>query len=132
VNLQNKLVKYVFVITLCLGCIMASTPQTYAQSTYGSITGTITDSSGGAVADVHVTLTNLETGQRLTQDTTSDGLYLFSFLLGGHYRVEAEKPGFKRTSETDIVVQLQQTSAINLVLQLGEVSQTIEVSGEKV
>jgi hypothetical protein len=130
VNLHNKLVKYVIVITLCLGCIIAWSPQTYAQSTYGSITGTITDSSGGAVADVHVSLTNLETGQRLTQDTTSDGLYLFSFLLGGHYRVEAEKPGFKRTSETDVVVQLQQTSAINLVLQLGEVSQTIEVSAE--
>jgi Carboxypeptidase regulatory-like domain/TonB dependent receptor len=126
----RSLFKYAIVLTLCLGWMVLFNPPSYAQSTYGSISGTITDSGGGSLADVHVTLTNLETGQKLNQDTTSDGLYLFSFLLGGHYRVDAEKAGFKRTSQVDVVVQLQQTSAINLTLQLGEVSQTIEVTGE--
>src|ERR1017187_1486798 len=129
VNLKSRgmFFKYAIVLALCLGWMVG---QSHAQSTYGSITGLITDPSGGAIADVHVTLTNLETGQKLAQDSTSDGLYQFSFLLGGHYRIDAEKTGFKRTSETDVVVQLQQTSAINMTLQLGEVSQTIEVTGE--
>ena len=128
-NLKSRgmFFKYAIVLALCLGWMVG---QSHAQSTYGSITGLITDPSGGAIADVHVTLTNLETGQKLAQDSTSDGLYQFSFLLGGHYRIDAEKTGFKRTSETDVVVQLQQTSAINMTLQLGEVSQTIEVTGE--
>ncbi len=124
------LVKYVIVLTLCFSWMAVLSPQSYAQSTYGSITGVITDASGGAVADVKVTLTNLETGQKLTQVTTSGGLYLFSLLLAGHYRVDAEKAGFQVTSQTDVVVQLQETSAINLTLQLGSVSQTVEVSGE--
>ncbi len=124
------LAKYALVLTLCLGCIGLLSPLSYAQSTYGSVSGQITDASGGAIADVQVTLTNLETAARLTQTTGADGLYLFSSLFPGRYRVVAEKTGFKRTEQTEVVVQLQQTSSINLTLQLGEVTQTVEVTSE--
>lgn len=126
----SVLAKYALVLTLCLGCIGLLSPASYAQSTYGSISGSVTDASGGAIAGVKVTLTNLGTAAKLTQETTSDGLYLFSNLFAGHYRIDAEKAGFKRESATDVVVQIQQTSAINLTMQLGEVTQTVEVTGE--
>jgi Carboxypeptidase regulatory-like domain/TonB dependent receptor len=126
----SVLAKYALVLTLCLGCIGLFSPATYAQSTYGSISGAITDASGGAIAGVKVTLTNLGTAAKLTQETTADGLYLFPNLFAGHYRLDAEKAGFKRESATDVVVQIQQTSAINLTMQLGEVTQTVEVTGE--
>ncbi len=126
----SVLAKYALVLTLCLGCIGLLSPASYAQSTYGSISGQITDASGGAIAGVKVTLTNLGTANKLSQETTSDGLYLFSNLFAGHYRIDAEKAGFKRESAVDVVVQIQQTSAINLTMQLGEVTQTVEVTGE--
>ena len=113
-----------------LGCIGLMSSPSNAQSTYGSISGTVTDSSGGAISDVEVTLTNLETGSKLTDKTGVEGLYLFKNLFAGHYRVTAEKTGFKRSEMADVVVQVQQTSSINLTMQLGEVSQTVEVTGE--
>ncbi len=109
--------------------LMASLPLR-AQSTYGTISGSVVDSSGAAIADAQVTLTNLGTSEKRTQSTGSDGLYSFVNLFPGRYRVDAEKTGFKRTSRTDIVVEVQQTSRIDLTVQVGEVTQTVEVTGE--
>ena len=115
---------------ICLGCIGLMSPPSNAQSTYGSISGAVTDSSGGAISDVEVTLTNLETGAKLTDKTGVEGFYQFKNLFPGHYRITAEKAGFKRSEQADVVVQVQQTSSINLTMQLGEVTQTVEVTTE--
>jgi hypothetical protein len=104
--------------------------QSYAQSTYGTVSGTITDTSGGAIADAQVTLTNLGTSEKHTQTTGTDGLYQFTNLFPGRYRVDAEKAGFKHTSHTEVVVEVQQTSRIDMTMQLGQVTQTVEVTGE--
>jgi hypothetical protein len=104
--------------------------QSYAQSTYGTVSGTILDSSGGAIADVQVTLTNMGTSEKHSQATGTDGLYQFANLFPGRYRVDAEKAGFKHTSHTDVVVEVQQTSRIDMTMQLGQVTQTVEVTGE--
>jgi hypothetical protein len=130
VKTQVKLFEYAIVLTICLGLLIVFSPQSYAQSTYGSVSGAVTDSSGGAIADALITLTNLDTGAKLTEKTGTDGLYLFPNLFPGRYRVVAEKASFKRTEQTDIIVQVQQTSSINLTMQLGEVSQMVEVTGE--
>jgi len=108
---------------------MLSQPA-WAQSTYGTVTGSVTDASGGAVADAQVTLTNQGTSEKRTQSTGSDGLYTFVNLFAGKYKVDAEKTGFKRTSRTDIVVEVQQTSRIDLTMQVGAVNQVVEVTGE--
>ena len=118
------------VVALCLCLIGVVSPRAAAQSTYGSISGSVTDSSGGSLAEVNVTLTSIDTGAKQKQTTGTDGLYLFSNLFPGHYRVDAEKTGFKRVSQVDVVVQIQETSAINLTMQVGDVSQTIEVTSE--
>ena len=84
------------------------------QSTYGSITGLVTDPSGAAISDARVTLTNLGTAEKRTQPTGADGLYSFVNLIPGNYRVEAEKAGFKRVTQEPVVVQVQQNSKIDL------------------
>jgi hypothetical protein len=110
---------------LSLSCLSLS-----AQSTYGSITGTVTDSSGATVADANVTLTNLGTAEKRTQSSGSDGLFTFVNLFPGQYRVDVEKQGFKHFGRTPITVEVQQTAHIEAALQVGEVSQVVEVTSE--
>ena len=115
---------------LCLSLATFFAPRLSAQTTYGSIAGTVSDVSGGAIADAEITLTNADTGEKRVQQSGPDGLYSFVNLLPGRYRIEAEKKGFKRTSQPEVVVQVQQTSSINLMLQVGDVTQTVEVTSE--
>ena len=65
-------VGWVFLLAICIA--MLSVPS-WAQSTYGSVTGSVVDSSGAVMADAQVTLTNLGTSERRTQTTGSDGLF---------------------------------------------------------
>ena len=76
------------------------------QSTYGSVAGSVTDSSGAAIADAQVMLTNLGTSEKRTQSTGSDGLYSFVTVIPGQYRVEVEKQGFKRITREPVIVQV--------------------------
>jgi len=120
----------ILIVVLCFCLVVTFTPGTAAQTTFGNITGTVSDTSGGALEGAQVTLTNQETDAKLTQTTGSDGLYQFSNLLPGRYRIDVEMRGFKHTTQPDIVVQVQQTSSINLTMQVGDVSQTVEVTSE--
>ena len=128
-NIRAVFVFLSLVVLLCTSMALLS-PPLLAQSTYGSIAGSVTDSSGAAIADAQVTLTNLGTSEKRTQSTGRDGLYTFVNLFAGKYKVDAEKAGFKHTTHTDIVVEVQQTSRIDLTMQVGEVTQTVEVTGE--
>jgi Carboxypeptidase regulatory-like domain len=101
-----------------------------AQSTYGSITGTVTDASGAAVTDANVTLTNLGTAEKRTQASGSDGLFTFVNLFAGQYKIDVEKQGFKHFTRTPITVEVQQTTRIDAAMQVGEVSQVVEVTSE--
>jgi hypothetical protein len=112
----------VFVTLSCLGA--------HAQSTYGAIVGSVTDSSGAAITDANVTLTNVGTAEKRSQTSGSDGLFTFVNLFPGQYRVDVEKQGFKHFARTGIVVEVQQSTRIDLALQVGEVSQVVEVTAE--
>ena len=117
-------------VVLSLGVIFSACVFVQGQSTYGSITGLVTDPSGAAVTDARVTLTNLGTAEKRTQPTGTDGLYSFVNLIPGNYRVEAEKPGFKRVTQEPVVVQVQQTSKIDMALPIGQATETVEVTSE--
>src|ERR1700676_1087170 len=101
-----------------------------AQTSYGSVAGTVTDASGASIVDAEVTITNVASGEKRVQPTGSDGVYNFVNLVPGTYRVEVEKAGFKRAVHTDVIVDVDQTVRIDLTLQVGEASQTVEVTGE--
>jgi len=112
----------VFVTLSCLGV--------RAQSTYGAIVGSVTDSSGAAITDANVTLTNVGTSEKRSQSSGSDGLFTFVNLFPGQYRIDVEKPGFKHFARTGITVEVQQSTRIDAALQVGEVSQVVEVTAE--
>ncbi|MBZ5655067.1 MAG: TonB-dependent receptor [Acidobacteriia bacterium] len=108
--------------------VTASLPL-HGQSTYGSITGAVLDSSGAAIVDAKVTLTNVGTAEKHTQSSGSDGSFSFVNLFPGRYRIDAEKPGFKHFVQ-QVTVEVQQSARIEATLQVGEVSQTVEVTSE--
>src|SRR5580704_6030090 len=121
----------VFVIgfCFCLATMLLGSPLS-AQTTFGSISGTVTDASGSAVAGAQVTLTNDATSAKQTFTTGADGLYSFVNLNPGEYTLEVEKSGFKHVKREAIVVQVQQAVRIDAALELGAVSQTVEVTAE--
>ena len=110
--------------------LLTSCLSMHAQSTFGSIAGSVTDASGAAVADASVTLTNLGTAEKHMQPSGSDGLFTFVNLFPGQYRIDVEKPGFKHFTNPAITVDVQQSTHIDAALQVGEVSQIVEVTSE--
>ena len=101
-----------------------------AQTTYGSITGSVTDPSGASIEGAQVTLTNIGTSEKRTQTTGTDGLYLFPNLIPGRYRIDVEKTGFKRYSRPEVDVDVNQSAHVDASLQVGDVNQTVEVTAE--
>src|SRR5271155_4491652 len=116
-------------ICFCLAAMLMGTPLA-AQSTFGSVSGTVTDASGAAVADAQVTLTSTATSAKQTYATGADGLYSFVNLNPGDYRLDVEKAGFKHVKRESVVVQVQQSVRIDVIMEIGAVSQTVEVTAE--
>src|ERR1700733_11587276 len=116
-------------LCVCLAAMLLGSPLS-AQSTFGSISGSVTDASGSAVPDAQVTLTNIGTSAKQTYTTGSDGLYQFVNLNPGEYRVDFEKAGFKHTKRDSVVVQVQQAVRIDASMEVGAVNQTVEVTAE--
>src|SRR5258706_3349519 len=117
-------------LALCLFVAGVFNGRLAAQTTYGSIAGTVTDASGAAIADAQVTLTNLATTEKRVAQSGADGLYDFVNLLPGRYSIVAEKTGFKRITRPEVIVEVGQSVRIDITLQVGDVSQTIEVTSE--
>ncbi|MBV9032958.1 MAG: carboxypeptidase regulatory-like domain-containing protein [Acidobacteriaceae bacterium] len=110
--------------------LMSLTSISSAQTTFGSVVGTVTDPSGSAVPNAQVTLTNLGTSEKRTETTNSEGLYQFVNVIPGQYSVEIAQAGFNRLVRSPVTVETQTTSRIDLPLQVGNVSQTVEVTAQ--
>ena len=98
----------------------------------GKITGVVTDSSGSAVPNAMVTVKGTALMTPRTTNTGSDGGYLFDLLPPGTYEVTVSAAGFKTSDETGIGINAGFTATVNAKLQVGEVTQTIQVEGEPV
>lgn len=121
---QPPLAKTVFAALLTV----AFTASSYAQTFTGAVSGTARDSSGAALPAVQLTLINVGTGEKRTESTNADGGYVFPSVPPGRYRLEAEHQNFKKLVRTGVVVEVGQTSVIDLALAVGEVVETVEVS----
>src|SRR5438876_219464 len=117
-------------VALFVAFVLSTCSFLQGQSTYGAITGSVTDPSGAAITDAKVTLTNLGTAETRTQPTSADGLYSFVNLIPGNYKIDVEKPGFKRITRTPIVVEVQQSAKIDVTLPVGQANETVEVTSE--
>src|SRR4030095_12378285 len=99
-----------------------------AQTGTSSITGSVADSSGGALPGVDVTLINSETGTRLDTVTNENGIYRFGSLPPGTFRIEAMLPSFTPIARGPLTLQVSQTLAIDMTLQVGQVNETVQVT----
>jgi Carboxypeptidase regulatory-like domain len=128
-DLSGTKIKYSWLILLLL-CVLLplSSKGLYAQvGGRGVITGIVTDSSGAAVPDAKVTLTGIETGSQVVVGSNSAGNYSSPPLGSGSYSVKVEKEGFKTFTRTDIVLSGGDTFREDVTLQLGALSQSVEV-----
>jgi hypothetical protein len=103
-------------------------PVTCGQTFFGSISGTVLDATGAAVPAATVTLTNLGTSEKRTMQSDPSGSYTFVNLVPGRYRIEAERSGFKHFTREPIVVEVQSAVRIDIPMELGAVTQTVEVT----
>src|SRR5258705_4648242 len=102
-----------------------------AQTFRGAILGTVTDSSGAAIAGAAVAVKNVNTGLSRTVSTSEDGTYSVPELPIGTYTVTVEKAGFKQGVVTGLQVEVSSQLRADVALQTGEVSQRIEVTGDE-
>jgi hypothetical protein len=99
-----------------------------AQSSTGTILGTVTDSSGAAVPEARVQVKSLETGHEQSATTDSLGGYAIPNLQIGNYSVTVDRPGFKAAVLPNIELQVAQEAKIDAVLQVGQVSESVTVT----
>src|SRR3984885_9708229 len=116
------------VLILAVATLLFNAGFLHAQVDTGSITGTVTDASGAVVSGAKVTLTNEGTGAALSTSTGSDGIYDFSPVRIGSYKLEASAPGFKTLIQTHVVVDVSARIQENFKLQTGAVTETVEVT----
>lgn len=102
-----------------------------AQSSTSRITGTVNDVNGSAVEGATVTLTNEATGVAFTQVTTGDGVYAFTSLTAGKYIVSVERTGFKKSVQTNNVLEVGTPLNVDLVLEIGGVNEVVTVVSDR-
>jgi hypothetical protein len=123
---------------MCVGALFATillallvtTHYVCAQAVKGSLLGTITDTTGAAVANSTITITETRTNIITTTTTNANGNYVFSNLQDGIYRVEASLSGFKRTVRENIEVKVNTTVRVDLTMEVGNVSDSVQVTAE--
>jgi len=128
--MHQKLLRALFALTLLVACLAASSMPLQAQTFYGSVVGNVADSNGAVVPNARILLINLGTSERRTLETDADGNFKFVNLVPGNYRVELEKAGFKRLTREPVVVEVQSAVRLDLTLQIGDVTQVVEVTAQ--
>src|SRR6266403_4155911 len=110
-------------VSLCICAAIVS-----AQEITGSILGTVTDSKGGVVPNAKVTITNTDQ-QVVVRTLTTDehGQYAAPLLPVGHYSVTAEIGGFKKVTQSGVVLNVNDKLAVNFNLEVGTVSEAVSV-----
>ncbi|MCX6592993.1 MAG: TonB-dependent receptor [Acidobacteria bacterium] len=103
--------------------------MSFAQTTSTSIVGTVIDPSGAAVVGAKVIATQTRTGAKREDMTTSTGDYSFPLLDIGEYSVAVESAGFKTASRTGLQLQINEKLRVDFTMQVGQVSEKIEVTG---
>jgi hypothetical protein len=116
---------------LALVCFLPATISAQVAIT-GKITGVVTDASGSAVPNAKVTVKGSSLMSPRTMATGSDGDYLFDLLPPGTYDLTVTATGFRTVNETGIVLTAGFTATVNSKLQVGEVTQTVQVEGQTV
>ena len=110
-----------------LACLCAC--AAYAQRDLATLVGTVSDPSGGVVANAKVTITETGTGQVYAFLTSSTGEFVRPALKPSTYSVTVSAPGFRTAEQKDILLKAGERTGVNITLTIGDVGQTVEVTG---
>jgi Carboxypeptidase regulatory-like domain/TonB-dependent Receptor Plug Domain/TonB dependent receptor len=116
---------YVRILGL-LFCIFAG--HALAQTTTGSISGTVTDATGSVVPNATITVTNVQTSISQSVQSNASGNYIFPALGTGDYALSAKAPGFGTLTQSGLHLDVSQNLTTNVQLSLGQVTQSVSVS----
>src|SRR5690349_24808733 len=118
-----------FVLVCCLAFLLCTSTAS-GQAVYGSIAGTVTDPQGNAVAGAKVTVTSITKNTTDEATTNDSGNYTVLHLIPDTYKVHIEAAGFKGYDIASVLVQVDAQSHVDAQLQVGAVTQSVEVTGE--
>src|SRR5579885_1184017 len=113
-------------LALFTSLILLSATQTFAA--VGSISGTVKDSTGGVVPSVKLTLTSTATNARFEATTNPQGEFQFLQLAPATYSLTAEAQGFKKATINSVLVQVDQITHVDIVLEVGTITESVEVA----
>ena len=123
--MKPRIIQAVALITLGMGLLLLPA-RAWAQAT-GQITGVVTDSSGAVVPGVTVEVTNQATGLTRSAGTELDGVFTIPLLNPGVYEAKASLSGFRTTVRRGVEVAVNETSRVDLKLQVGSVTEQVTV-----
>lgn len=125
----NWFIPQINISFLCLlATVFAISLGSVSAQTFGNISGHVTDSTSAVIPGATVTLTNVGTTGVRTTVTTDSGDYTFTAVPVGVYNVQATHQGFKTASSNNVTLQIQQSLRLDFVLEVGAVTDSIEVS----
>ncbi|MBZ2184173.1 MAG: carboxypeptidase regulatory-like domain-containing protein [Bryobacter sp.] len=116
------------ILILLMAVHFAVSSPLFAQTATATIFGSITDTSGAALANAKVTATQAATGAREQTSANDRGDYIFPALRPGSYTVEVEANGFRRAQVKDVLIEINQRARLDFSMQVGEVKEVLEVS----
>ncbi len=118
--------KAVALVCLLMVALVSAVPAS-GQAVYGNIVGTVVDESGAGLPNARVTITDTSRAASFTTTTNDSGFFTQRFLIAGRYQVRVEVEGF-RAYVQDVSVSVDQETSLNVRLQVGQLSETVEVS----
>jgi len=121
--------RYTLSVCLMALCLFMAVNWASAQVNTADVLGTVTDAGGAVIPNVKVTLVNTATNDTKTTTTGSNGDYIFNLVPSGSYAISAEAPSFKKATISLNVVSGDRARA-NVQLQVGDVTQTVEVAAQ--
>ncbi len=117
------------IIAICCLLVVAG-GAAFAQSDRGIITGSVTDQAGAVIPNAAIEVKNINTAAVYQSQSSSTGKYTFSQLPAGKYQMSSSVPGFKQYVRTGITVMVAQTLRIDILLEVGNISDTVTVSAD--
>ena len=126
---MRKFSSHALSVFLMALCVFMAANWASAQVNTADILGTVTDAGGAVIPNVKVTVVNTATNETKVATTSSTGDYIFNLMPSGSYMISAESPSFKKATITLNVVSGDRARA-NMQLQVGDVTQTVEVAAQ--
>ncbi len=117
-------------VFMALVALLCTANPAWGQEVTATITGTVSDPSGAAVAGATATAKDVLRGLTYSSVTNESGIYRISQLAVGDYELRVEKQGFQSTLVPAFTLVLNQTARVDVALKVGQVTQVVEVSGE--